>query len=240
MLSKIILDQLVNRYQTDELTIVREYFQHLFLSYFYQEAETDKIYFKGGTALRLIYQSPRFSEDLDFSANLSGINSIEDAVIATLAKLSKEGLTTEIIESKPTTGGYIGIIRLGAYGIKIPIHLEISLRRGKKAGETVTVVNDYIPAYSVVRLAEKELIGEKISALLTRQKPRDFYDFYFLLRSPRLIPEKSREIFEAVLKALQKSSIRFDAELKAFLPKSHQMIIKDFKKTLEREIRRYI
>lgn len=34
---------------------------------FYQEKEAEAILFKGGTALRLIYQSPRFSEDLDFS-----------------------------------------------------------------------------------------------------------------------------------------------------------------------------
>lgn len=239
MISKTTIEQLVQRYQTDEVTVVREYFQHLFLSYFYQEAETDKIYFKGGTALRIIYQSPRFSEDLDFSATVSTIVPIENAVIATLTQLNKEGLAAEIEESKPTTGGYIGIIRLSGYGLTIPIHLEVSLRQGKKAGETVTVVNDYIPSYTVVRLIEKELIGEKITALLTRQKPRDFYDFYFLLRS-RLIQEKSRETFEAVLKALQESSIRFDAELKAFLPKSHHIIIRDFKKTLEQEIRRYI
>lgn len=239
MISKTIIDQLVHRYQTDELTIVREYFQHLFLSYFYQEAETDKIYFKGGTALRFIYQSPRFSEDLDFSANLFTIDPIENAIIAALARLNKEGLSTDIEESKPTTGGYIGIMKVGAFGIDIPIHFEVSLRRGKKFGETVTVANDYIPAYSVVQMIEKELIGEKITALLSRQKPRDFYDFYFLLRS-RLIPEKNRETFEVVLKALQKTPIRFDAELKAFLPKSHHMIIKDFKKTLEREIKRHI
>ena len=239
MISKTAIEQLIRRYQTDEVTVVREYFQHLFLSYFYQEKDAGKIYFKGGTALRIIYQSPRFSEDLDFSATVSTIAPIENAIIATLSQLNKEGLTTEIEESKSTTGGYIGIIRLGGYGLTIPIHLEVSLRRGKKAGETISVVNDYIPSYTIVRLREEELIGEKITALLTRQKPRDFYDFYFLLRS-RLIQKKSRETFESVLKALQESPIQFDLELKAFLPKSHHMIIRDFKKTLKQEIQRYI
>lgn len=239
MISKSTIEQLARRYQTDEITVVREYFQHLFLSYFYQEAETDKIYFKGGTALRIIYQSPRFSEDLDFSADFSTITPIENSIIATLANLNKEGLTTEIEESKSTTGGYIGIIRLRGYGLTIPIHLEISLRRGKKAGEIVAVVNDYIPSYSLVRLSEKELVKEKITALLARGKPRDFFDFYFLLRS-RLIPEKDRKTFELVRKALYESHIRFDAELKVFLPKSHHMLIRNFKKTLEQEIKRYI
>lgn len=237
MISHTMIKQLAQRYQADETTIIREYFQHLILSYFYQEKDAADIYFKGGTALRLIYQSPRFSEDLDFSATVHTITPIENAVIATLEQLHQEGITTDIEESTPTTGGYIGIMRLGAYDTIIPMHLEVSLRKGKKAGETVSVTNEYIPSYSVIQLNQAELINEKIAALLTRKKPRDFYDFYFLLRS-RLIPEKKRELFEMVLRALQESNIRFDAELKAYLPKSHHMIIRDFKTTLEREIKR--
>ncbi len=239
MISIVTIEQLTQHYQTDKVTVIREYFQHLFLSYFYQEKETDKIYFKGGTALRIIYQSPRFSEDLDFSATNSTINSIENAIIATLTKINKEGIKTEIKESKSTTGGYIGVIIFSGFNMNIPIHLEISFRQGKKSGETITVVSDYLPSYTIVRLNEKKLINEKITALLTRQKPRDFYDFYFLLRS-RLIQEKNNKMFEAVLKTLRESPIRFDKELKVFLPKSHHMIIRDFKKTLEQEIRRHI
>jgi len=42
------------------------------------------------------------------------------------------------------------------------------------------------------------------------------------------------------LRALQESTTRFDAELNAYLPKNHHMIIRDFKATLEREIKRYL
>jgi predicted nucleotidyltransferase component of viral defense system len=239
MISRNTIEQLMLKYQTDETTIIREYFQHLFLSYFYQEKDAAEIYFKGGTALRLIYNSPRFSEDLDFSANVPTITPIENAVLATLEKLGKEGITTDVMESTPTSGGYIGIVRLGAYNVTIPLHIEVSLRKGKKGGETVTVTNEYIPSYSIIQLNQNELLGEKITALLTRKKPRDFYDFYFLLRS-NLLPEKNRETFESVMKALHDTKINFDSELKAFLPKSHHMIVKDFKATLERELKRYI
>lgn len=239
MISKENIEQLAHRYQTDEATIFREYFQHLFLSYFYQEPETENIYFKGGTALRIIYGSPRFSEDLDFSASGFSIDPIENAVAESLLKIHKEGLSAEIEESKPTTGGYIGIAQIGVYGISISIHIEVSFRKGKNAGETVSIKNDYIPAYSIVQLAENKLIGEKITALLTRQKPRDFYDFYFLLRS-RLLAEKNSETFKKILDNLRKTDISFDSELRRFLPQSHHMIIRDFKKTLEREIQRYV
>ena len=43
----------------------------MFLNYLYKEKLAEKIYFKGGTCLHLFYNSPRFSEDLDFSTTLS-------------------------------------------------------------------------------------------------------------------------------------------------------------------------
>ncbi len=46
---------LAAKLQTTELNVRREYCQHLFLSYFYQQSLTDQVYFKGGTALRIIY-----------------------------------------------------------------------------------------------------------------------------------------------------------------------------------------
>ena len=62
MISHDALRALATQSQTTELNIRREYCQHLFLSYFYQQPLTDQVYFKGGTALRMLYHSPRFSE----------------------------------------------------------------------------------------------------------------------------------------------------------------------------------
>lgn len=152
--------------------------------------------------------------------------------------LSKEGIATDLEKATPTTGGYIANMHFTAYGRTIPIRLEVSLRPGKRAGALATITSDFVPDYTVLQLEEPQLVGEKIAALLTRKKPRDFYDFYFLLRH-NMIP-KTRETFEAVLEALSESSIRFDSELRKFLPKGHQLIIRDFKTTLEREIKRYI
>lgn len=55
----------------DLFTIHREYLQLLFLKYLYSQIESRKIYFKGGTALRFLYDSFRFSEDLDFTSLIS-------------------------------------------------------------------------------------------------------------------------------------------------------------------------
>ncbi|MBI3985060.1 MAG: nucleotidyl transferase AbiEii/AbiGii toxin family protein, partial [Candidatus Levybacteria bacterium] len=76
-------------------------------------------------------------------------------------------------------------------------------------------------------------------ALLSRQKPRDFYDLYFILRSNLLLPEK-KAILPKALKVLQDSDLNFEKELKQFLPKTHWPIIRNFNQTLEQEINRFI
>jgi hypothetical protein len=41
-------------------------------------------------------------------------------------------------------------------------------------------VSDFVPAYTLVALALEQLVGQKIAALLSRKKARDFYDLYFI------------------------------------------------------------
>lgn len=96
MITQDTIKNLVTRYHTNELNIMREYFQHLFLSYFYKLEGAENILFKGGTALRFIYGSPRFSEDLDFSVfNIKPYKlkkSIEDLFTKVLVEIENVGI----------------------------------------------------------------------------------------------------------------------------------------------------
>ncbi len=224
--------------QTTQLNVRREYIQHLFLSYFYQQSEASRVFFKGGTALRIAYASPRFSEDLDFSATLYDIEPLEKAVLNTLEAIEKEGIQTEISEAKKTTGGYLAIIRSSFGEETISIQLEVSLRQGDKKGEVVVIASDFIPPYPITILKREQLVGEKIQALLTRKKPRDFYDLYFIIRA-NLLTQEEKHILKQVLEVLKKTKINFELELKQFLPRNQWAIIKDFKANLEREIERF-
>ncbi|MFC1613574.1 nucleotidyl transferase AbiEii/AbiGii toxin family protein [Patescibacteria group bacterium] len=239
MITNETIIKLSAKFQTSEANVRREYFQHLFLSLFYRQEGIDEVYFKGGTALRLIYKSPRFSEDLDFDSPTANISHIENAIITTLSEAQKEGVETELDEAKTTTGGYLSIMRFSALGHIVPIKIEISFRDRKKKGVGVFISSDLFPDYSIIQLSEAQLVQGKINALLERKKPRDFFDFYFLLRRS-MLPVTKGNIMKETLVALQKTDINFDSELKEFLPKNHHMIIKDFKTTLEREIKRYI
>lgn len=238
MINQDQIIKLANRFQTTEETVLREYFQHIFLSYFYQQQQTNSIFFKGGTALRLVYKSPRFSEDLDFSSTLYGKNDIEEALITTIAGIEKENIPVSLEEAKTTTGGYLATI-LFQKNPSIAINLEISLRRGDKKGELSTINNDFITAYTIFALAQNQLIDEKLQALLARKKPRDFYDLYFMLRA-NLLTSQKKDLLPLALKTLNESDINFETELKQFLPKSHWLIIKDFKETLKRELQRFV
>lgn len=241
MISKSAIQKFADKYQTSELNVRREYFQHLFLSLFSQQENMDKVYFKGGTALRLVYNSPRFSEDLDFDSPLPDITALENAVVTTLSVAQRDGIDTDLDEAKETSGGYLATMRFIAEGEVVPMRIEISFRDKKKTGETVMVKSDLFPDYAIACLSQEQLVEGKIAALLSRKKPRDFYDFYFLLRHAMLPKDiNKKELFQNVLDALHTSDPSFDSELKGFLPKSQHMIIRDFKTTLEREIKRYI
>jgi len=239
MLADDALKSLVTKLQTTELNVRREYFQHLFLSYFYQQPVAEKIYFKGGTALRALYNSPRFSEDLDFSSSVSDIHAIEGAILETLVAITRENIHVDLEESKRTTGGYLAIIAFRPDHGLVVIQIEISLREGEKEGEAVTIVSDFVPAFTVVALTRDQLIDEKIQALLSRKKARDFYDLYFILRA-NLLPVQKRDILSQALEVLRQSRIDFEKELKEFLPRSHWAIIRNFPASLEREITRFL
>lgn len=103
----------------------------------------------------------------------------------------------------------------------------------------MTIVSNFIPAYTIIALEKEQLIDEKIQALLSRKKARDFYDLYFILRA-NLLPTHKKDILPQVLEALRQSSIDFEQELKEFLPRSHRAIIRSFPASLEREIERFL
>ncbi|OGW90845.1 MAG: hypothetical protein A3D28_01095 [Omnitrophica bacterium RIFCSPHIGHO2_02_FULL_63_14] len=231
---------MATQYQTTTLNVAREYCQHLFLSAFYQRPAASRILFKGGTALRIIYGSPRFSEDLDFSGFGIRKPEIEELITDTLSAIERVGLSLEIEEAKATSGGYLGIIhhRFGDYHVEI--RLEISLRdRATVKPETALIAGDFLPAYTLLHLPQARLVEEKLSALFDRAKPRDFYDLYFMLRKG-LLPQRDRHRLNEVLTRLKHMKSAPLQELKLFLPRDQQALAKDFRATLERELKRYV
>ncbi|UGV31446.1 nucleotidyl transferase AbiEii/AbiGii toxin family protein [Halopseudomonas aestusnigri] len=66
-----MLEQMLSRYtitsKEQQLQALREVMQEIALAGLYRSGFFDKAAFYGGTCLRIFYQLPRYSEDLDFS-----------------------------------------------------------------------------------------------------------------------------------------------------------------------------
>ncbi len=163
---------------TNKEHIEKDYFQDLLLYQLYKQ--TNQLVFKGGTALYKFYQLPRFSEDLDFSVLSS--EKIEETIRLVVDKIPEARLN-QIKVLKTSVQAKIrfkGIITSGN-----TVRLDISTDNPPlKKFE----IKNYTPAYIdinpfIVRLLSlQEILAEKIHSLLAREKARDLYDLFFLLR----------------------------------------------------------
>jgi predicted nucleotidyltransferase component of viral defense system len=225
--------------------VTREYLQHLFLSYLYEFAGAENIMFKGGTALRIIYGSPRFSEDLDFSlfnvASHESFRFIEDRLQDTLKGVEQLGIDVDLgAKTGSTTWGYRGEATFSLHGQSIILAIDVSGRNSRHIeAEMVTITSDYIPTYNLHHLPKRLLVEEKIDALFKRHKPRDFYDLYFMLRKGLVEADQKDRLVKAK-KLIEETKIDFKTELENLLPKDHHAIIGQLKDRLLDELNRQI
>ncbi|PKP57737.1 MAG: hypothetical protein CVT88_06845 [Candidatus Altiarchaeales archaeon HGW-Altiarchaeales-1] len=152
--------------------------------------------FKGGTALYKFYNLNRFSEDLDFDItgkNIS-ISSVIENVIRTTKLLGMSGTLYEKEE-------YTNEINV-RFGIKGPLYdggkksmsrivLNLSKRERPVFVERKLLISSYqeIPSFEINVISQEEISAEKIRCIMTRDKPRDIYDLYFLLKKGIIIDE---------------------------------------------------
>ncbi len=240
MMSPDELKKIASKLQTSQAVVTREYVQHIFLSVLYQMRGADILLFKGGTALKIVYGSPRFSEDLDFTGVTLNTQTIEHLLLEVYGRLQEWGMGVDITEAKETTGGYLAKIACMFSGLSVHMKVEISGRQtGRKlACEITRITNDYIPPYDIIHPPLEEIIAGTLAALMRRSKPRDWYDLYFLLKQNYLTKEQLKLLPEIKKKF---ASYRGDMkkEIGQFLPDSHRMVLKDFREYLAREIERF-
>lgn len=250
MITKKQIEDLAKYYQIDEFTIIREYLQILFLSYLYKEKQANKIYFKGGTAIRLLFGSSRFSEDLDFSTPLSKTE-IKKTIKIVEKSIRKELLGVNIF---PLYSGKKGLrLRLkyqsADYKYPLVIRLDFNIiKKTEKKSLTPLMTKFPIVIFSlIIHLEDTEILAEKLCALLTRSKGRDFYDVWFLLKKgikidSKLLKEKLKEREkkfnrEEIIKKINNyPQKQLDQDLAQFLPRSQRRVIHILKSSLEKQI----
>ncbi len=184
MISKAQINEFSKRLAIDEFTIIREYIQVVFLSVFYSTTQSQKVYFKGGTAIRLLLKSGRFSEDLDFTAELTA-KELDPLVNDTVKKMSAIIPDMTLKRTEENKFAYTGILSYQAEGMKQPlnIHLDFSLREKPETSKETVLESDFpvVPLPVVRHMDWQEILAEKIRAFLYRLKGRDVYDLWVML-----------------------------------------------------------
>ncbi|MFH1389063.1 MAG: nucleotidyl transferase AbiEii/AbiGii toxin family protein [Patescibacteria group bacterium] len=182
MISLDQIKELASKNKIDESVIAREFIQIFFLNELYSYKFSRDIYFKGGTAIRLLYGGSRFSEDLDFTANLD-LPVFESEILKVFSDV--ESKYPIKCKAKKALVGKSYLLTTTILGFKTPVYvkLDFSFRESviepqNRIMETVypIIVKNYINSLSI-----NEIIAEKVRAILTRKKMRDLYDLWVLI-----------------------------------------------------------
>lgn len=235
MITSRQIKELSKLYQIDNFTTVREYLQLLFLNYLYQEKEAKNIFLKGGTAIKLLFGSPRFSEDLDFSTTYD-VKEIKKIVKKVEQAIQREipSLGVFPLYSGKETERFR--IKYEGEEIKYPLVIRLDFHRVKKIERTtVSPLTTKFPIVIfplVSHLTEEEILKEKINALRTRAKGRDFFDVWYLLARGVSLP-KDIDKNKVLRKIKQTPQTQLTRDLSAFLPRPQRRIIGSLKSRLE-------
>lgn len=200
--------------------VVREEYELILLKELFESDFGSQLVFKGGTALRLAYGSPRFSEDLDFT----GIGELDAEEFSDLLKRVEKRYPTIVgIDTRSKFYTLFAIVKIRedflprAFQIKI----EISKRKGRLIhGKDFTervITGQSNPLTVLARVASLEVIlREKEDAIKNRKAARDLFDYWF---TNQLLKKDVKVDLTGYDKSLAKG------ELHHLLPRSYWKVV---------------
>ncbi len=161
--------------------IEKDYYITLLL---YLLKDVSHIYFKGGTALqKIILNYTRLSEDIDFTVT-EDVAAVRDTILGILkdtpfftgADLDKrvDRFTRIMVHFRGFRGN--------AGTIFIDLNQKGRLQLPPEKSQIPHFYEGYIPTFSSPIVAEKEMIAEKMRATIERNKPRDHFDLYQIIK----------------------------------------------------------
>ena len=235
--------------------MLTEYLHYKMLQILFGSKIGPKISFIGGTSLRIIYNTSRFSEDLDFDNFGLSFKEFEPVAEVVKKELELEGYSIEI-ETYPTKNTFHYLIRipdiLFDYGItghknqKLKIKVDTNPQDFNYKPD-LKLLNKFDVFTSLNVPPIDILLSQKIRAILGRKrsKGRDFYDIVFL--SSKTKPNynyltakeniKNEEDLKATLLShfskLNKKDLENDVKPFLFNPKKDLITIIMFDKFIE-------
>ena len=204
-----IAEQKARELKIDKAQVVRESWELIALKGLYGSPFGRYLIFKGGTALRLNYGAPRFSEDLDFSLTKDVLKGKFSSLIKkTIAPFPEMALTD--LEEKYYT--YLAEIKVTQNYLPYPfrIKIEISKREIKDYQWEVKLLSSPVTVIQVMGqvAALEQIYKDKLACLKGRAKPKDLFDLWYVSQklnisyTPRKISLNKKEVIRDLRKYL--------------------------------------
>lgn len=241
--------------------ILREYLQVLILKEFYKTEAAKKLFFTGGTYLRLVHGLKRFSEDLDFNAQKLSKKEFELILNRAATELKRTGLKAQV---KFSHWGNIYAAKIifpqiekdyaviSQYSKKAGIVIKAETNSPKwKVRQKAEIISGFGELYPCLCTDAGQLFADKIDALAKKNRARHIYDIIFMLANKFPIDRKvlftfgvKEEPLEFILrqvKNLSGAGLKKQAEnLRPFLfEESEANLIRDAHRVIPALIEKY-
>ena len=209
----------------DERQLEKDYLLNLMLKSISVSNVSNYLEFKGGTALYIMHGLDRFSEDLDFSyigdadeaaAKIDGllnqvinnfglsysITKQKGNILIRNREAELEGIRSEFFVEGPL---------FGRNHTRHKIKIDISLRKDRVskpiAAKFVSKYYD-IGTILVYAMPIEEMLAEKLCAIIERNKARDLYDAFFIMKYKGIAPDEN-----LIAKKMEFRSEEFDTKM---------------------------
>ncbi|MFH1187395.1 MAG: nucleotidyl transferase AbiEii/AbiGii toxin family protein [bacterium] len=192
--------------------VLVEYLQYEILDSIFKQKKSDCLSFMGGTAIRIVYGSNRFSEDLDFDNFGLSFLEFEKILKAVIKDMENKDFKMEF-----------RIVEKGAYHcyIKFPeilFDVDLSKNRSEKIlvrvdtaakkkifEPSVFILNGFSVYRKILVNPAAVILAQKIMTIIERkrEKGRDFYDVSYLLgitQPDHIFAEKEYKLYGEKLK----------------------------------------
>jgi len=176
--------------KTNPKGMLVEYLQYEFLDSLFKQPGSEELSFIGGTAIRLVHDSQRFSEDLDFDNFGLTYPSFRLLINKTCAEIKVKGfaIETKFTKQEKTYHCYVKFPQL-LHQLELSGHREEKIllsvdteRKKKLFTPEVKSLNKFGVFRNITVNPSSVLLAQKLLAILyrPREKGRDFYDASFL------------------------------------------------------------
>lgn len=185
--------------------ILREYLQILILKELCRTESGKKLYFTGGTYLRLVCNIKRFSEGLDFNTNKITKREFEKLLKRVKNELKRVGLESQVGFSHwgnvyvsklifPDVERIYNVI--SKYSKKEGIIIKVETNKPKRKIKNETqVISGFGEFYPCICTDRSVLFADKIDAITKKSRGRHIYDIIFMLSNKYHIDKRMLSVF---------------------------------------------